>query len=139
MSNIADLNAVAAIKLLLKGKDHDHLADIFLDLLHASGAPGPYLRADKVEHRNAPPMQLACQPQVEVREVDQDGGVGLALRSFGHQMLEAAADVRQVFDHFNQPDDGDIFRIDQQLAAGGTHLFSAHAKVGRAGDKLVEV
>src|ERR1051326_1332931 len=53
-------------------------------------------------------------------------------------MFEAAADVRQVFDHFNQPDDGDIFRIDQQLAAGGTHFFSAHAEEGGAGGLLAQ-
>jgi hypothetical protein len=135
MSHIADLNAVPRIKLLLKGEDHNHLADIFFDLLHSSGAPGPDLWTHKVEHRNAPAMQFTRQAQIEIREVDQDGGVRLAARGFGHQVLEAAANVRQVLYDLNQPDHGDIFGVDQQLAAGGAHLFSAHAEESGAGGK----
>ena len=37
-------------------------------------------------------MQFARQPQIEVREVDQDGCIRLAPRGFRHQMLEAPAD-----------------------------------------------
>src|ERR1700731_679457 len=103
MANVADLDAVAAVKLLLKRKDHDHLADIFLDLLHAAGAPGPYLRADKIKHRNAQPVQFAGQAQVEVGEVNQDGGVRLTACSFRDQVLESATDSRQVRQHFHQP------------------------------------
>src|SRR5258707_13157868 len=92
MSNVADLDAVPAVKLLLKGKDHDHLANVFLDLLYAAGTPGPDLRADEIEHGNAQAMQLSRQSQVEVREVDQDGCVRLAARRFRDQVLESAAD-----------------------------------------------
>src|SRR5579859_7495194 len=88
MSNIADFDAVLAVELLLEREDHDHLADIFLDLLDAAGTPGPYLRADEVENGNAQAVQLARQTQVEVREIEQDGGVRLAPSGFGNQMLE---------------------------------------------------
>src|SRR5258708_1820137 len=113
MANVADLDAVAPVELLLKGKDHDHLADIFLDLLHASGTPGPDLRADKVEDRNAQAVQFSGQTQVEVGEVNQDGGVRLAPRCFGNQMLKAAADSGQVRDHLYQPDNSDLMGMDQ--------------------------
>src|SRR5256885_2164699 len=96
MANITDFDAVLRVKLLFEGEDHDHLADIFPDLLRASGAPGPYLRADKVEHRNSQAVQLACQTQIKVGEVYQDGRVGLAPRRFRYQMLEAPADSRQM-------------------------------------------
>src|ERR1700732_4649826 len=130
MANVADLDAVAAVKLLLKRKDHDHLADVFLDLLHASGAPGPDLWADKVENRNAQTVQFTRQTEVEVRKVDQDGCVGLAPRRFGNQMLEAPADSRQMRQNFHQTNPGDFIGMDQQLGASRTHLFSAHAKEG---------
>src|SRR2546430_11028040 len=90
MADITRLQPMPAIKLLLKRKDHDHLADIFFDLLYASGAPGPYLRADEVESGNAQAMQFARQAQVEIGEVDEYSRVRLAPRGFGHQMLEAA-------------------------------------------------
>src|SRR5437868_8154064 len=96
MADITHLHPMPAVKLLLKGKDHDHLADIFFDLLYASGAPGPYLRADEIEDRNAQAMQFARQAQVEVREIDHDGGVRLAPRGFCDQMLETAANSRKM-------------------------------------------
>src|SRR5882724_3849663 len=132
MSHVADLDAVPAVKLLLKGKDHDHLADIFLDLLHASGAPGPDLRADKVKNWNAQAVQSAGQAQVEVGEVDQDGCVRLAARCFGYQTLEAAADSRQVRDYLYQADHSNLIGVDQQFAAGSMHLLAAHSEEGRA-------
>src|ERR1044071_10316796 len=89
MADIADFDAVARIEFLLERDDHDHLANIFFDLLYAAGAPGPYLRADKIEDGNAQAMQLARQAQVEVREVDQDGSVRLAVRRFSYKVLEA--------------------------------------------------
>src|ERR1700704_983741 len=78
MANVTHLNAMPPVKFLLKGKDHNHLANIFFELPHAVRAPGPYLRADKVENRNAQAMQFARQAQVEVREVDQYGRVRFA-------------------------------------------------------------
>ena len=111
MAHVAHLNAVPGIELLLKRKDHNHLADVFLDLLHASGAPRPNLRTDKIKNRDAQAMQFARQPQVEIREVDQDGCVRFAPRSFRHQMLEAAANVRQVPYDLNQSDYSNLIRM----------------------------
>ena len=81
-------------------------------------------------------MQLARQPQIEIRKVDQDGCVGLAFRGFRHQMLEAPTNVRQVLYHLNQSHDSYFIGMDQQLGSGGTHLFSAHAKEGRGGRRV---
>jgi len=123
MADVADFDAVPRIKLLLKRKDHNHLADIFLDLLHASGTPCPDLRADKVKNWNAQAMQLTRQTQVEVGEVDQDGCVRFALRGFRHQMLEAAANVRQVPDHLHQSHHGNLIGVDQS-SAPDARIFS---------------
>src|SRR5581483_11118294 len=89
MSYITNLNTVLPVKLLLKREDHDHLANIFFDLLDPSGAPGPDLRAHEIEDRNAEPMQFASKAQVEVREVDEHGGIRLASRCLRHKMFEA--------------------------------------------------
>ena len=37
-----------------------------------SGPPGPNLGADVVENRDIPSVSNLCQPEVEVRKVDQD-------------------------------------------------------------------
>src|SRR5437588_12818001 len=66
MSDIADVNSMLPVEVLLEGKDHNHLADIFADLFHPAGTPRPDLRAYKVKNRDTRFMKLARQAQVEV-------------------------------------------------------------------------
>src|SRR5437764_6368773 len=50
MSDIADINSMLPVEVLLKRKDHNHLADIFADLLHSAGTPSPDMRDYKIEN-----------------------------------------------------------------------------------------
>ncbi len=126
--DIADIDSVLLIEILLERKDHNHLADVLPDLLDPSGTPGPHLRADKIKNGNAKAVQLARQPQVEVRKINEDGRVRLALSGFYHQMVETAADARQMRQDLYQSHHGDFIGVDQQIAACGAHLLSAHAE-----------
>src|SRR5258708_567623 len=133
MADVADLDSVPPVELLLEREDHDHLADVLPDLLYPSGAPRPDLRADEIKNRNAQPIEIARQPQVEVREVDEHGGVGLAPRGFRHQMLEAPSDIGKMFYHLHQSNHRNFIGVDQQLASGSAHLLAAHAEEACAG------
>src|SRR5262245_60970184 len=137
MADVRDVHSVFAVKLLLEGKDHDHLADVHLDLLHAPATPRPDLRADKIENRNTEAVELARQTEVEVREVDEHGCVGLAPCSFCDHALESPADIRQMLNDFRQSNDRDVSRVDQQLATGSMHLVSAHAEEPCIGRNLL--
>src|SRR5579884_146225 len=101
MPHIAHLYSVPPVKLLLKGKDHNHFANIFLYLLYPPGTPSPYLRTDKIEDRNAKLVQLARKQQIKIRKIDQHRGIRLAPGRLSHQMLEAPANIRQVRQHLN--------------------------------------
>src|SRR5258708_34919854 len=112
MANIRDFDSVFPVELLLERKDHNHFADVLLDLLDSSGEPGPYLRADKIEDRNVQLMKLAGKTKIKFREINQDGGVRLALCSFRHELVKAAIDSRQMSHNFSEANDRDFFGVD---------------------------
>src|SRR5437016_3142124 len=98
------LHSAFAVPLNFKWKDHQHLAHVFFDLLHATRAPGPELRADVVNHRNAAPIKLFGQPKVEVREVNQHRGVGPATVYRTKDLAKLAVNPGQMRYHFRQTD-----------------------------------
>ena len=59
---------VTAVELALKGKDHQHLAHVAPDQLDPSLVPRPELWAYVINHRNAAPVQLPRQAEIELRE-----------------------------------------------------------------------
>src|SRR6266481_1461488 len=136
MSNIRDFNSVLAVKLLLERKDHDHLANVFFDLLYPSSPPRPYLRTDKVEDRNSKLMKFARQTKIEFGKINENGSVRPALLRFGNELVEPSKDSRQMRDHFRQPNDRDFLSVNQQLAAGNAHRFATHTEERRSRRKL---
>src|ERR1700690_3993328 len=116
MANKLRLNAALAIEALLEGEDHQHLANVFAYLLDAALFPRPQLRADVVNDRHAALVQLARQAQVEIRKVDQHGGVWESLFGLAHHFAKAAIDERNVLDDLDNADFGDLARIHQKVA-----------------------
>ena len=102
MSDIADVNSMLPVEVLLEGKDHNHLADIFADLLHPAGTPRPDLRAYKVKNRDTRFVKLTGQTQVEVRKINEDGGIGPTLFSFSHKLVEFFPNLREMSKDFSQ-------------------------------------
>src|SRR6266481_2653312 len=105
MSNIRDFNSVLAVKLLLERKDHDHLANVFFDLLYPSSPPRPYLRTDKVEDRNSKLMKFARQTKIEFGKINEKGSVRPARLGFSHKTVKSREDPGQMRDHLGQSDD----------------------------------
>src|SRR5947209_8673379 len=138
MTHVAHFNAMGFIKVLLKGKDHDHLANVLLYLLHAPRTPGPHLRADKIKHRDTKLVKLTRQSQIEIRKIDEDSGVRPAPLRLLDQAMKLPADIRKMRDNFHQSDHRDFFRMDKKFASFSLHLLPAHAEAGSVRGQLME-
>ena len=90
--------------------------------------PRPQLRADVINDRYPALVQFARQAQVEVGEVDEHRGVWASPFRLAHHLAEAAIDGRNVLDHLDDADLGDLARVHQELATGGAHLLAANAE-----------
>jgi hypothetical protein len=104
------------------------LRDVFLHQLDAVLLPGPQLRADEEDDRNAQAVELLGQLEVDVGKVDEHGHVGPAVADGLLELAELAVDARQVADHLGDAHDRHIFRADDALEAGGNHAIAAHAE-----------
>ena len=80
MAHKLRLHAPLPVERLLKGKDHQHPAHIFLHQLDAVLLPRPQLRAHKEDHRHAQPVELLGQLEMDVGEVDEHGHIRPPLR-----------------------------------------------------------
>ena len=79
MSDMDRFHPVAAIEIDFKGENHQHSIDQSRNRAHTAPAPGPDLWAYVVHHLNTPPVEGFGQAEVEIREIDQQGGTGLSL------------------------------------------------------------
>ncbi len=89
-------------------------------LLHELDAvllPGPELRADEEEDRDAEAVQFFGELEVDVGEVDEDGDVGAAVADGALELAEFAVDAGQVADDFGDAHDGHVFGADDAVEA----------------------
>ncbi len=70
------VDVAVAVEGLFEGEDDHHAVDALLHPAQAAALPGPELRADEVDDRDAEALQLAGEAEVDVGEVDEDGDVG---------------------------------------------------------------
>ena len=115
------LDAVLAVELLFEWEDHEHLVDVFLDELDAVLFPGPELRADEEDDRNAEAMELFGELEVDVGKVDEDGYIGAAVADGALQLTESAIDAGQVANHFGDAHDRHIFSTHDAFETSGGH------------------
>ncbi len=73
-------------------------------------------------------MKLARKPQIEIRKVDENGNVGMAALDFPNYFLKESIDARKVPHDLGQPHDGDVVRIDHEIASRVAHGVAAYAK-----------
>ena len=123
------LDAVFAIEGLLEGEDDEHAVDVFLDKLDAVFLPGPKLRAHEEDYRNAELVEFFGEFEVDVGEVDEDGGAGAAGADGLLELAEFSVDAGQVADDFGDSHDGYVFRADDAFETGGGHALAAHAEI----------
>src|SRR6185503_16656735 len=61
-----------AIHILFERKDHEHPIRDLPDRRETPGPPRPDLRADVIDDRNAETLDAPREPEIEVREIDDD-------------------------------------------------------------------
>ena len=128
MADKIGLDAALAIILLFKRKDDQHALDIALNLLDAVRLPGPELRADEVDHRNAEAIEHLGEAEMNFRKVDEHGDGGAAGVDGALKLTELAIDARQVAHDLGESHDRHVFRADDDLDTGGGHAWAAHAE-----------
>src|SRR5580658_1419907 len=128
MADESRIDSAVAVELFFEGKDHQSFVGVVADEADASLPPCPELRRDVVDHGNAALLHLPGYAPVECGRVDHDGEIGLATVGFFDQMLEQAVDLGQMAKDFGDADYRKIFRVDDRVAAGGTHAVSADAE-----------
>src|SRR5262245_27648254 len=138
MSDIRNVDSMAAIKLLLKRENYNHLADVFSNLIDAARTPGPNLGADEIEDRNGDSVQLARQAQIEIRKVDQDRGPGPALLCFSDYVFKLAANGRKMSNHFSQANHSHFAGVYKKFTSGNAHFVATHAKKSCFGRELLQ-
>src|SRR5271157_5054302 len=128
MTHKLGLDTLIAVEGLLEGEDDQHAVNILANQLDAVLLPGPQLRADEVEDRNAEPVELFGQTEVDLGEVDENGDAGPARANGFLELAKLAPDARQMADDLCEAHNGHLFRTDDALKASGGHALAAHAK-----------
>ncbi len=127
MADEADRHLMRLVKLRLEGKQGEHQVAGIADLQYTLLPPRPYRRADIVHGANAGLTQLELDAQGEIRRIDANEHIGLALDQAGNQAAATRQQLGQPTQYFDQAHDrqalhGEI--ADQPL---GLHARAAHA------------
>src|ERR1700687_1309542 len=128
MADEGRVHATLAIKLLLKGKDHQGFVDVVAQPAHASLSPGPELRRHVIDRRNAALLHLPGDTPVECRGINNNGQIRLALVRLFNQMPIEPENLRQMAENLGDADDRKILGVDDRLAASSPHTISAHTE-----------
>src|SRR3979490_1315428 len=124
MSDKRRIHPVNAIEIFFEGKDHERLVDVLAEQFHASLAPCPELRTDVVDDRDAALVHLASYAPVEGRGVDDDGEFWVFIIGGADQFAEEAVNFREMTEDFGDADDGEVFGVDDYLAACSAHAVA---------------
>jgi len=127
------VDVTVAVKGLLEGEDNHHAIDALLDPAEAAALPCPELRADEVDDGYVESFELASEAEVDVGEVDEDGGGGAALFDGGYESAVGTVDARGVFDDLGDSHVRYVFGADDALLACRFHLAAAQAEESGAG------
>src|SRR6185437_5142026 len=114
-----------AVKLLFEREDHECLVYVLTKKLDTSLAPGPELRAHIIDDRNATFLHLASHAPVECGRIDDDGQVGTMSVRLGNEAAKQSPNFRKMAKDLGDPDDSEVFSINDGAASGSTHLFAA--------------
>ena len=67
------------IKALFEWEDHRHAIDTAGQFLDPPCSPGPYLRADVIEHRHAGSLRAPSQGNIEIRVINENDQTRLSV------------------------------------------------------------
>jgi hypothetical protein len=75
-------------------------------------------------------VEVFGEAEVDVGEVDEDGGVGLVLLDGGYEAAVAEVNVGEVAEDFGDAHDGYVFGADGLMLACGGHFGASEAVEG---------
>ena len=104
------------VERLLERKDHEHARDGVADGREPAPPPGPYLGRDVVDDGNSAAVQGPGEAEVEVGIVDEDGDVRPLAGRRPRAAPEDRAQVAQVGDDLEEPDDGEVAHVGESDA-----------------------
>src|SRR5208282_5429490 len=119
------VHSAIAIELFFKGKNDQRLVDILAQKFDPSLPPRPELRADVINDWNPAPAHLPRHAPVKGWSVDNDSERRALLIGRANQLLIESKNLRQVADDFGDADNGQVFCVDDDLAACRAHPLSA--------------
>ena len=128
MADESRIHPPIAVELLFEWKDDQSFIYVLAQQLHAPLPPRPELRTDVVHNRNAAFAHLPRHPPVEGRGVNHDGNQAAARRLPPNQILIEAENFRKMADDFSDPDDREIFGVDDNIAAHRPHALTSGAE-----------
>src|SRR6476660_5386479 len=120
VAHVLDISdAACGIPIFFKGQDREQQIDIALDAPCAIRTPGPKLRAYIIDDPNAAAMEPSRQTQIEIRPINQNRCVGLALIYRSLQFTERAPEFRQCASNFPQSKNRQLISPDDRFDTGG--------------------
>src|SRR6188474_3528145 len=138
MSHEFRINSRVAIHFLLERKNHEHLVDDPADLLDPAFAPRPNLRADVIDNGTSRLSHAFGEAQIEVREVDENGGRGRVCLYSLRKPPEHAIKSSKRAENFERTDNGGLANVAFQLHTGRLHPLAAEAVNVAAGKSALE-
>ncbi len=124
------VDVAIAVKGGFEGEDGEHLRDALLDPAEAASFPSPELGGDEPDDGNVEPLEVLGEAEVDVGEVDEDGGSGWRGVDGCDKFAILGVDVGGVADDFGDAHVGDVFCADDAVLTGCGHLLAAEAGEG---------
>src|SRR5665213_214 len=121
MADEGGIDVACTVKALLKGEDDHHAADALLHPAQAIPFPSPELGAYEIDDRDVQLVERACETEVDIGKVDEDGNVGAALFDGCDQAAVFAIDVGHMADHFGDAHVGHIFGANDAIESRSFH------------------
>ncbi|OGI37036.1 MAG: hypothetical protein A2V91_04285 [Candidatus Muproteobacteria bacterium RBG_16_64_10] len=118
---------VLLVELRFEREQRQHPIDRAPDLAHPVAAPGPDLRTDILDGRNAGALQALGQPQVEPGRIDADEQIGRIGDKMPGQVATDAQQLEQSAGDLGHAQHRQRLDRHQALAALGDHERPAHA------------
>ena len=132
------VDLAVAVEGGFKGEDDEHAVDALLDPAQAAALPGPELRADEPEDRDAEAFAVFGEAEVDVGEVDEDGEGGAIALEAGDELAILGEDEGGVAEDFCDAHVGYVFGADDAALACGLHGGAAEAGEGGGWDAGAE-
>ena len=123
----------ALVDRLLELEDDQHAIGDLPHRLHAPGTPGPQLRADVVDDRDAEASDRARQPEVEVGKVDRHEHVGAPFGGVADEPPIHRVGLRQDARDLQQTRHRDAAEVADERRAGLLKAIAAEAGNGGGG------